>query len=317
MRLVDRMVRPGRHHAGVTVIVVGSANADVLISLEEFPAPGETLISPDARGSFGGKGLNQVVAAAAAGVPARFVACVGTDDVGGRLRDFVASRGVDVAGVRTVDGASGAAYVMQRRDGQNAIVVAPGANGALTPALVAEALADGGCGPGDVVVVQGEIPARATLEAVVRATDAGARAVVNLAPVIDVDVEVLRRADPLVVNELEAARLLGAGAGEVLADPEAAAARLLGRAASVVVTLGADGLVAAPAGRAAVRLRPPAVDRVVDTTGAGDAFVGVLAARLGQGDDLVVAADAAMRAASESVRNAGTAESYPDFSGYR
>jgi ribokinase len=250
-------------------------------------------------------------------VPARFVACVGTDDVGGRLRDFVASRGVDVSGVRAVAGASGAAYVMQRGDGQNAIVVAPGANGALTAALVAEALAAGGCGPGDVVVVQGEIPAESTLEAVVRATDAGARAVVNLAPVIDVDPEVLRRADPLVVNEHEAARLLGAGAGEVLADPEAAAARLLDRAGSVVVTLGADGLVAAPAGRAAVRMHPPVVDRVVDTTGAGDAFVGVLAARVGQGDDLLVAADAAMRAASETVRHAGTAESYPDLSGYR
>jgi ribokinase len=300
----------------VTVIVVGSANADVLISLAEFPSPGETLISHEVRGSFGGKGLNQVVAAAAAGVPARFVACVGTDAVAGRLRDFVAGRGVDVAWVRAVDGPSGAAYVMHRADGQNAIIIAPGANGALTPQLVAEALVAGGCGVGDVVVVQGEIPADSTLEAVRLAAGAGARAVVNLAPVIEVDAEVLRRADPLVVNEHEAARLLGVGAAEVVADPGTAAVRLLGRSRSVVITLGAAGLVAVTADGSAVRLQPPVIDRVVDTTGAGDAFVGVLAARLSRGDDLLDGADAAMRAASESVRHAGTAESYPDFRGF-
>jgi ribokinase len=284
-------------------------NLDLSILMAAPPSAGETVLGSERRRGLGGKGANQAVAAARAGASAAFLGAFGDDADSGELRTRLFSTGVDIRWCETVPGAaSGFACILISTEGESRIIYVPGANAALDPGFVqdrAQTLAAAA-----VVVLQAETPPAAIRAAIDVAARAGVRIVLNLAPVMDLG-DALTAADPLVVNAVEASQLTGLS----LATPDevaAAAPRLAGLARSVVVTLGARGALVIE-GAVAARVEAPAVHEVRDTTGAGDAFVGVLATRLAAGDPLLAAAQAAVRCASATVSSYGAAESYPDF----
>jgi len=263
------------------VFVVGSLNLDLVLAVETCPAPGETVLARAVSRGCGGKGANQAVAAARAGAQVLMVGCVGDDPGAGLLRDALGAAGVDASGVVGVHGESGLAVVTVSADGENQIVVAPGANLQADEGVVSAGLAS--LGAGDVVLAQAEIPVAAIRATAKVAKERGARFVLNLAPPLDLILEGLEL-DTLLVNQHEAAAI---AAGN---SPEELACGLADRLATrVVVTLGAEGVMVAgdgPPHRLAAY--PPA--RVVDTTGAGDAFAGAFAAALADGagvDDAV------------------------------
>ncbi|WP_088316708.1 ribokinase [Kineosporia sp. R_H_3] len=289
------------------VVVVGSANADLVIRVERRPGAGETVLGGDVATIPGGKGANQAVAAArvaeGSGVAVRFVGRVGDDEHGAMLRASLASSGVDVALLGTADRATGAALILVDPDGDNSIVVSPGANAAVT---ADDARCDAVAGA-TVVVLQREVPAEVSLAA---AEHARGTVVLNLAPAGPVPDALLARTDVLVVNEHEAALLIGEPVGDGGLAPADAARRLraLGPGAAVI-TLGAQGAYAQDdAGDAWAR--PPAVE-VVDTTGAGDAFVGALAASLARGASVTGSLEVAVVVGALAVTATGAQPSFP------
>lgn len=292
-----------------SVVVVGSANRDRVITLDAAPRPGETVLAQAMALHPGGKGANQAVAAARVRGGVGFVGCVGDDADGAAALAALRAEGVDTADVAvTADAPTGTAVVLLTPDGQNAIVVVPGANSAVDPTAVTAAVVRR-AGAGSVVVVQAEVPVPVIAAAVRAAAAAGARPVLNLAPPVEVERAVLVLCDPLVVNESEAGAVLGrAVSGR---DGALDAARdLAGIAVSAVVTAGADGACwAGPGGSGHVPA--PAVHAVVDTTGAGDAAVGALACRLADGTGLAEAVAVAVRAGSLAVQRAGAQASSP------
>jgi ribokinase len=348
---------PPAAHGRTGVVVVGSVNADLLTTVDQHPRPGETVLGRTLDVLPGGKGANQAVAAAQLGAQTALVGAVGSDQFAEPALAGLQAAGVDLGAVTAVEGSTGVAQVTVSADGENAIVVIPGANASVDDVVV-DAYAElvGGAA---VVVVQGEIP-RTGIEAAARHTQG--RLVVNLAPVVDVDREVLLAADPLVVNEHEAAlvlAMLDASSGLVEAassgatssgaevpdsvargsattgeattgsapeetEPETAVetdrdtaddeqrvvdALLAHGVPSVVLTVGARGALVAD-GSGTTRVPSPRVE-AVDTTGAGDAFVGALAYRLSEGDGLVEAARLAARVGAYAVRGHGAQPSYP------
>ncbi|MFC3502130.1 ribokinase [Micromonospora krabiensis] len=251
------------------VVVVGSTNLDLVVTTPQLPKPGETVLGENFRTVPGGKGANQAVAAARAGAACDFVGAVGDDDFGGQLRASLVGSGVDVRGLRTVPGASGVALIAVDRAAENFIVVAPGANAALTDLDADDRATITGA---DVLLLQLEVP----LPTVVRAADwaraGGTTVVLNAAPAAPLPAELLDLVDVLVVNEHEAAIVAGVFADE----PAELLDALLELVPRVVLTLGARG--AAYADRRGLRLSIPApVVEAVDTTAAGDAFTGAFA----------------------------------------
>ncbi|WP_067536763.1 ribokinase [Nocardia crassostreae] len=286
------------------LVVVGSANADLVIGVERRPAAGETVLGSDLVVHPGGKGANQAVAAARRGAHTALLARIGDDEHGRLLLESQRKAGVDTAGVLVGGAPTGVAVITVDPSGDNSIVVSPGANAKLAPADVdsAAALLRGA----RVVSAQLEIPLE-TVVAVVRNLLPGNRFVLNPSPPRALPQELLDAADPLIVNEHEAHVLLGESAGTT---PEAWATALLALGPrSVVITLGAQGaLVAADDGMEHI----PAVQvRAVDTTGAGDAFTAALSWRLGKSESLAAAAAYAVRVAAVAVTRPGAQESYP------
>ena len=256
---------------------------------------------PDTFG--GGKGANSAVAAARAGARVVMVGAVGDDAAGREQLALLAAAGVDTGAVRiSATHATGVALIVVTPDGENSIVVGPGANHTLGAADLEGVL---GRDAGDVVLAQAEVGVEATEAAAALARRGGARLVLSLAPVVAVRTETLAAADPLVVNAEEAADLIRLLGADPPAEPRDRAQTLVDAAgcASAVLTLGGDGAVVA--GPLGVRLLPAPVVEVVDTTGAGDRLAGVLAAGLAAGLGLFEAAERAVAAAAESVRYAG------------
>lgn len=292
------------------VVVVGSVNLDLVLRVDERPGPGATTHARRADESAGGKGANQAVAAAAAGAATRMVGAVGAGDTGPRLLDELAARGVDVRGVRLLEGVpTGRAVVVVDARGENSIVVSAGANAEVRADTVAGALAD--LGPGDVVVVQNEIAVAATAAAAGAARDRGALVVWNAAPAPAGRSEIPGGIDLLVVNEGElaaVAALLGVPATPV---PAAVAAVRDAVGAGVVCTRGGAGAVFAIGGESG-DVPAPAVP-VVDTTGAGDTFVGYLCAQWAAGgpDTVAERVELAVAAAALAVTRPGAAPSIP------
>lgn len=258
------------------VFIVGSLNRDLVLSVERCPQPGQTVLTSRAVTGCGGKGANQAVSAARAGAAVRMIGCVGTDAEADSLLDALTAASVDTRGVRRSSGPSGLAVVVVADDGENAIVVAPGANNSLGQDAVREGLLD--VAPGDVVLAQAEIPPAAITAAAHAAAAAGARFVLNLAPPVPLDLTGLPL-DVLLVNQHEAAELWGAADEDI----DAIAAGLSNRlGAAVVITLGGSGSLLATEGSVlSVPAYPPR--HIVDTTGAGDAFAGVFAAAVAAG----------------------------------
>jgi ribokinase len=275
----DRPERSRRRRAapeGVPprVVVVGSANMDLVISTPRLPRPGETVLGDDLRTVPGGKGANQAVAAARAGAHCAFVGAVGTDPFGAELRESLAAAGVDVQGLRTTAGASGLAVVAVDAAGENLIIVTPGANTSLGELTDDDRRA---VAAADVVLLQLEVPLPTVLLAARWAHRAGTTVVLNAAPARSLPPALLDVVDVLVVNEHEAATVAGTSPGE----PAALLAALVELVPRVVLTLGARGV--AYADRQGVRRDVPAPPVVaVDTTAAGDAFAGAFAVRLAE-----------------------------------
>jgi ribokinase len=290
------------------VFVVGSINQDFVLGVERRPAPGETVTDARLATHNGGKGANQAAAAALLGASVTFLGRVGDDGFGGPLVSSLADKGVDTSLVREVPGSStGTAFITVTPDGENAITVAPGANRRLSAEDV-DAAAES-IGEARVLVAQMEIPPEVVLRAVEVAAGSGTRALVNLAPTLDVPQTLLEKLDPLVINEHEAALLLGENVEGVDGALDAVRKlRSLGPT-SVVVTVGEDGAVFS-GGESAQHLTAPKV-KVVDTTGAGDAFVGALAARLADEASLKDAVAYAVRAGAAAVTKDGAQGALP------
>jgi ribokinase len=280
------------------VIVVGSVNADLVVSVAELPRAGETVTGGTFARHGGGKGANQAVAAARAGASVAMVGAVGADDLGDEALRELAAEGIDVSAVARLDGVpTGVAAIVVDARGENLVAVASGANAAIDAAVVEDAVP-----PGDGVVLLGhEIPEAAVVAGIRAGRAAGRRVVLNPAParrLVDGLDGVL-----LTPNAHEARALTGEE------DVEAAARALAARTgAPVLVTLGGEGALLFDGD--AERLPAPAVE-VVDTTGAGDAVNGALAAELAAGRPLREAARFAMVAAALSTQVAGARAGMP------
>jgi ribokinase len=284
--------------AMTNVIVVGSVNADLVVSVAELPRAGETVTGGTFARHGGGKGANQAVAAARAGARVAMVGAVGADDLGDEALRELAAEGIDVAAVARLDDVpTGVAAIVVDARGENFVAVASGANAEIDAAIVATAVP-----PGDGVVLLGhEIPEAAVVAGIRAGRAAGRRVVLNPAParrLVDGLDGVL-----LTPNAHEARALTGEE------DVEAAARALAARTgAPVLVTLGGEGALLFDGD--AERLPAPAVE-VVDTTGAGDAVNGALAAELAAGRPLREAARFAMVAAALSTQVAGARAGMP------
>ncbi|ASW53912.1 ribokinase [Plantactinospora sp. KBS50] len=282
------------------VVVLGSANMDLVATAPVLPLPGETVLGSDFVMLPGGKGANQAIAAARAGGAAVLLGAVGSDSFGVTLTARLAASGVDTSRLRVVYGSSGVALVSVNAAGENTIVVVPGANAAFTglsPEEIAVVCA------ADVLVAQLEIPLDTVLAAAGAARRAGVPVVLNAAPAMRLPAELTELVDLLVVNEREAAAICGHGRE----DPGA----LLATVPRALLTAGPAGAWYAARGEP-VRHIPPVPVESVDTTGAGDAFTGALAVAWAQGRDLVDAAHWAAAAGAASARRLGASVAMPD-----
>ena len=289
-----------------TLTVVGSINADLTSRVKRHPNPGETLLGSGGGITAGGKGANQAVAAAYLGANVAFVGAVGKDPYIEPALKHLRDSGVDLSHVAEVDDTTGLAIITVSDDGENTIVVIPGANAHVDSAFVQERTAP--IEQADIVLLQGEIPADGFAAAV---ASASGRVIVNLAPVVEVDKKALLAADPLIANEHEAGLILDQLGVKASSDAPKDLAQSLIDAGfnSVVLTLGAEGALVATGGEL-VDIPTPKVT-AVDTTGAGDAFAGALCARLLAGDELVQAATFAARVGATSTLRNGAQASYP------
>lgn len=291
----------------MTVAVVGSINMDVVARVPRIPGPGETLLASGSSRGGGGKGANQAVAAArAGGAPTAFIGAIGHDADGAQLRAWLEDDGIDVSGLSRDDAPSGVALIAVSDDAENSIIVVPGANRSLTALTETQRSLVAGA---DVIAAQLEIPIDLVVAAA-RARAEGALFVLNAAPsapLLDAADRVLPLVDVLIVNEHELIDIAG------IDDRDAAVDALSARVPALVVTLGAAGsVIAFGAERAAVpafRVDP------VDTTGAGDTFCGVFAARLGRGplslEALAAAARAGAAASAIAVTRVGAQAAVP------
>jgi ribokinase len=274
------------------VVVFGSINLDLVTRVPRLPSPGETLIGSGFASYPGGKGANQALAAARAGAVVRMYGAVGRDGAAASALVLLRAGTVDVAGIRAVDAPTGCATILVDDAGENAIVVVPGANERVDPDAVPDAV----LGAGTVLLLQHEVPSSANAALVARAARAGTRIVLNAAPARPLNRKLLAMIATLIVNVSEAAALAPLFGWPAEAGAFAAAAAAAIDGLEVVVTRGAAGAISV---RGHDRIHVPAPNvEVIDTTGAGDAFVGAFAAALDAGDDRPRALSIAIAAGS-------------------
>jgi ribokinase len=288
------------------VVVFGSINVDLVTHVARFPRPGETLAAQSFAVYAGGKGANQALAAALAGATVQLYGAVGRDAFADVALELLGAAGVELTGVARVAEPTGCATILVDAEAENSIVIAAGANARAEP----EAVSDAVLGAATTLVLQQEVPEAANAALVARARCRGARIILNAAPARAVPLDVLRQLDALVVNESEAAAMAMLYRWPMEPIDFAAAAAALSPRLSVVVTLGGKGAVACHAGE---RLSAAAPEiRVVDTTGAGDAFVGALAAALDRRANLRAALARAIAAGTLACTMNGAQPSLPD-----
>jgi ribokinase len=286
------------------IVVLGSANVDLVVRQRRLPLPGETISGTDFSRVPGGKGLNQAIAAARSGAEVAFLGAIGRDDFGDGLRRTLRDDGIDTRGLVAVDVPTGVAAVSVLDGGENAITVVPGANGAVT--TLDDEARDAIAGA-RFVVAQFERPIELIAQAFRLARSHGIRTVLTPAPVTTLGGDVLALADILVPNAHEACQLAGT------VDEEAAARELSRRGTTVVMTRGSRGVLVATEGSVHAVLPARTVDPV-DTTAAGDTLAGYLIGRLAQGDELRAALHSAVIAASIAVTRPGASASIPYWS---
>lgn len=285
----------------MTIAVLGSANMDLVASVETAPRRGETVPGHDFRTIPGGKGANQATAAARAGGDVVMIGAVGDDPFGARLRSALAECGVDTSALRTVPTASGTAHIVVDREGGNAIVAVPGANGTVTGLVEGD---EERIAAAEALLLQLELPLPGVLAGARAARARGVATVLTPAPARYLTDELLDVTDLLVPNEHEAAAITGES------NPLAAAAALLERVPEVVVTLGAEGSLHAARGAEPVTV-PARPVRAVDTTAAGDTFVGALCVARSEGRPMSEALEWASAAAALAVQRPGASSSMP------
>ncbi len=291
------------------IIVVGSVNMDLVIRAPRMPAPGETIAGSGFRAIPGGKGANQAVAAARTGAEVHFIGSIGADDFGLRLKRGLADEGIDLSHLSVLeDQSTGVAMIILDAKGQNTIVLSPGANGRVTPEQI-ETCADT-IASARMLVCQLETPLTAVTRAIDIAYDNGVPVILNPAPAVPLNRRLLAKIKYLIPNETEASIL----SGVQVVDGEtarAAARRLTDEGVEqVLITLGDKGVVSVLKDGTVLSI-PAIVVPVVDTTGAGDTFVGSLAVELASGKSVREAIQFAQYAAALKVTKLGAQTSIP------
>ncbi|MEV4179017.1 ribokinase [Nonomuraea sp. NPDC049709] len=283
------------------ISVFGSANMDLVAYVSEAPKLGETVTGHRFRTVPGGKGANQAIAAARAGGAVAFLGAVGDDGFGAEMRTTLAEAGVDVRGLRQVPGPSGIAHIVVDDTGGNSIIVVPGANGTVTGPSGEDLAA---IARSQVLLLQLELPMAAVVAAAQAAQVSGVPVFLTPAPAQPLPAELLDTVTTIVPNEHEAAAITGVTGADAAMDA------LLELVDEVVITLGSEG--ALYGSRSGERLRVPAVKvDAVDTTAAGDTFVGALAVARSEGLDVAQALHFASVAAALSVQREGASTSMP------
>lgn len=288
------------------IIIVGSINLDLIGNVDRLPAPGETVPGETFQTAPGGKGANQALAARRAGAAVQMIGAVGGDAFADEALELLAEAGVDLSAVRQSRAATGVALILVGDDGENMIAVIAGANGTVVSGDVEAAVID----PGDVVLLQQEVPREAVTAALAAARQAGATSILNTAPWRDGWAGLIGQADIVVANETEfdlaaaALKLTGDDREEQMAAFTAETGRI------IVVTLGADGAMAAT-GEGLLRVAAPKITPV-DTVGAGDTFCGYLAAGLTDGLTLHDAMTRAARAGALACLKPGAQPAIPN-----
>ena len=285
------------------IVVFGSINLDLIGKVSRIPKPGETVAGTSFATAAGGKGANQALAARRAGAAVRMIGAAGNDTMGDQALALLAAGGVDLTQVRRSSSAQGVAMIFVDDTGENVIGIIPGANGEVSIEDAERSLAT--LTSNDVLVVQQEIQPGSTIRALSVAREHGARSILNTAPFLGTTREAAKRADIVVANETEFALLAGEGElDQKMRDYVEATKR------TIIVTLGPDGARARTSDGRTISV-PAMPVTPVDTVGAGDTFVGYLAAGLEAGLDLELAMRRAAVAASLACLKPGAQPAIP------
>ncbi|WP_020618725.1 ribokinase [Paenibacillus daejeonensis] len=298
------MERQGR------IAVIGSMNRDVVLKVKTHPLPGETVYSADLAYNHGGKGANQAVAAAKSGAQVVMIGAVGMDDAGADFISSLQAQGICTSGIKRKEGDSGQAFIQVDEAAENCIILSPGANGRLTPEDVQQAwTAAATC---SAVFIQNEIPYETSMAAIIQAAATGKRVYYNPAPAIRLQQEALSAIHCLILNEIEAATVLeGDGIEDTDRDAEETVRQLLAAGVeSVILTLGARGAMYADRSGQWYEVAAFQV-QAVDTTAAGDTFIGAYGAMREIGEDVAYALHYAAAAAALCVTQHGAQSSIP------
>ncbi|EPR9104154.1 ribokinase [Cronobacter sakazakii] len=290
------------------LVVLGSINADHILNLEAFPAPGETVTGSQYQVAFGGKGANQAVAAGRSGADIAFIACVGEDDIGERIRQQLSRDNIDVAPVRTVAGEStGVALIFVNGEGENVIGIHAGANAALTPERVNEQREK--IANARALLMQMESPVESVIAAARIAHENQTTVILNPAPARALSDELLALVDIITPNETEAEKLTGVKVSDDESAAQAAAVLHQKGIETVIITLGSRGVWLSVNGEG--QRVPGFRVKAVDTIAAGDTFNGALMTALLEGTPMLEAIRFAHAAAAIAVTRPGAQPSVP------
>lgn len=290
------------------LVVLGSINADHILNIEQFPQPGETVIGKQYKVAFGGKGANQAVAAGRSGADIAFIACVGADDIGERVRQQLATDRIDTQPIEAIaDSTTGVALIFVNAEGENVIGIDAGANAAVTPDYLAryqQKVIDA-----DALLMQLESPLETVIAAASLAKQHQTQVILNPAPARELPDELLTMIDMITPNETEAQRLTGIAVNND--DDAARAAQALHDKgiATVIITLGSRGVWLSENGKG--KLVPGFKVKAVDTIAAGDTFNGALVTALLEGKVMADAVRFAHAAAAIAVTRPGAQPSVP------
>lgn len=288
------------------ITVFGSINVDLVLKVGHLPLPGETVLCPSYETVAGGKGANQALAASRAGAEVRMVGCVGQDGFADIALHDLADANVDLSNIRRTPSPTACAAVMVDAKGENSIVVASGANLDTKAAQIPE----DALGPGDFLVLQMEVPHEENWTAVRRAHASGTITVLSVAPVAPVPPEILDMVDYVLVNEVEGREIAKTSGNNGIDRMQLPGVLSRRHGFFCVMTLGSDGAIAAH-GETEWRIPSLPVKKVVDTTGAGDAFAGCFAAAVSDGLEIDAALRFASAGAGLSCSTLGAQPSFP------
>ena len=295
------------------LLVLGSSNTDMVVSVDEIPVPGQTVIGKSFEIFGGGKGGNQAIAARRAGANVKFLVSVGDDTYGGTALERYRREGIDVGSAQILAGTpSGIALIFVAANGENCIAVASGANPRLDPAYIDAQSAS--FASADMLLMQLEVPVDSISHAAALARRSGVAVILNPAPAAVLPESLLDGIYCLTPNATEAEQLSGQRVTDLESAERAADALLARGVRNVIITLGRLGALLK--GETGLHHEPAPVVEIVDTTGAGDTFNGILAALLTEGYALTEATRLAVRGAALSVGKRGAADSIPQRADY-